>query len=214
MGSKKALWAMVAIFVIVIAVTMWAYPHLPLQMVTHWGTGGQPDGYMPRFWGAWMVPLMSVVLAILLWFLPAIDPRKENYRAFRGVYDAFVVGMVAFLAYVHLLSLAWNLGHPVPIEKALAPALGLVFIGVGVLVQRAQPNWFVGIRTPWTLSSPTVWQKTHRLAAPWFYLSGALVLGAVFWQPLLWGGVAVLLLTVVGVVVYSYFAYAGERKQG
>lgn len=214
MGNRKAFWVMVAVVAAMVAVTAWAYPYLPPRMVTHWGLNGQPNGYMPRFWGAWVVPMISVALAALLWFLPAIDPRKENYRAFRGVYNAFVVGMVVFLAYVHLLSLAWNLGHPVPIEKALAPALGLLWLGVGVLVQRAQPNWFVGIRTPWTLSSPTVWQKTHRIAAPWFYLSGALALGALFWLPLLWVSIAVLLLAMVGVTAYSYFAYASEQKRG
>ena len=214
MGNRKAFWALVAVVAAVVAVTAWVYPYLPPRMVTHWGLSGQPDGYMSRFWGAWMVPVISVVLAVLLWLLPAIDPRKENYRAFRGVYNAFVVGMVVFLAYVHLLSLAWNLGHPVPIEKALAPALGLLLVGVGVLVQRAQPNWFVGIRTPWTLSSPTVWQKTHRIAAPWFYLSGALALGALFWLPLLWVSIVVLLLAMAGVAAYSCFAYVSEQKRG
>lgn len=214
MGNRKAFWALVAVVAAVVAVTAWVYPYLPPRMVTHWGLSGQPDGYMSRFWGAWMVPVISVVLAVLLWLLPAIDPRKENYRAFRGVYNAFVVGMVVFLAYVHLLSLAWNLGHPVPIEKALAPALGLLLVGVGVLVQRAQPNWFVGIRTPWTLSSPAVWQKTHRIAAPWFYLSGALALGALFWLPLLWVSIVVLLLAMAGVAAYSCFAYVSEQKRG
>ncbi len=214
MSNKAALGWMAAILAAMIAVTAVAYPHLPAVMTTHWGANGQPNGTMSRFWGAWMVPLLSVGVAALLWAVPAIDPRRRNYATFRTTYNAFVVGIVAFLAYVDFISLAWNLGYPVPIGRALAPALGAIFLASGWLLRKARPNWFVGIRTPWTLSSPTVWEKTHRLAAPAFMASGLVTALGVFWEPLMWVGVAAVLVAAMGVVVYSYFAYEAEQKRG
>ncbi len=214
MSNKAALGWMAAILAAMIAVTAVAYPHLPAVMTTHWGANGQPNGTMSRFWGAWMVPLLSVGVAALLWAVPAIDPRRRNYATFRTTYNAFVVGIVAFLAYVDFISLAWNLGYSVPIGRALAPALGAIFLASGWLLRKARPNWFVGIRTPWTLSSPTVWEKTHRLAAPAFMASGLVTALGVLWEPFMWLGVALVLVAAVGVVVYSYFAYEAEQKRG
>jgi uncharacterized membrane protein len=212
MSNKAALGWMAAILAAMIAVTAVVYPHLPAVMATHWGANGQPNGSMPRFWGAWMVPLLSIGLAALLWAIPAIDPRRRNYAAFRTTYNAFVVGVVAFLAYVDCISLAWNLGYRLPIGRALAPALGVIFAASGWLLRKARSNWFVGIRTPWTLSSPTVWEKTHRLAAPAFMAAGAVTALGVFWEPLMWLGVLLVVAAAVGAVVYSYFAYEAEQK--
>ena len=212
MSNKAALGWMAAILAAMIAVTAVAYPHLPAVMTTHWGINGQPNGTMSRFLGAWMVPLLSIGLAALLWVVPAIDPRRRNYAAFRTTYNAFVVGMVAFLAYVDFISLAWNLGYRLPIGRALAPALGAIFVASGWLIRKARPNWFVGIRTPWTLSSPTVWEKTHRLAAPAFMVSGLVTALGALWEPLMWLGVVLVLAAAVGVVIYSYLAYEDEQK--
>lgn len=214
MSNKAALGWMAAILAAMIAVTAVVYPHLPAVMTTHWGINGQPNGSMSRFWGAWMVPLLSVGVAALLWLTPSIDPRRQNYAAFRTIYNAFVVAVVAFLAYADFTTLAWNLGYRLPVGKTLAPALGAIFIAAGALLRKARPNWFVGIRTPWTLSSPAVWEKTHRLAAPAFMASGLITVLGVFWEPLMWLGVALVLVAAVGVVVYSYFAYEAEQKRG
>ncbi len=213
MSNKAAIGWIAAIFVLMAAVTAAAYPHLPAVMTTHWGANGQPNGTMSRFWGAWLVPLLAVGVTALLWLVPSIDPRRRNYAAFRTTYNAFVVGMVAFLAYADFTTLAWNLGYRLPVGKTLAPALGAIFIAVGVLLRKARPNWFVGIRTPWTLSSATVWQKTHRLAAPAFIASGAVCVLGVLWEPLMWAGVGLVMAAAVGVSAYSYFAYEAEQKR-
>ncbi len=214
MQTKTAfIWVAVILIAMVLG-TAWVYPHLPETMTIHWGFHNQPNGTAPRWLGAWVLPGASMLLLIALWWLlPVVDPLRESYTAFRPVYNAFIVGLVAALAYFDALTLLWNLGYPVPIARALAPALGGVFFLVGVLLRAAQPNWFVGIRTPWTLSSPTVWRKTHQLAAPLFIASGGVTTFGVFWEPLLWYGVALALLVSAFVIGYSYWAYKAESHQ-
>lgn len=183
------------------------YSRLPDPMVTHWGAHGQPNGWMSRFWGAAIGPLMMVVLYLLFWAIPAIDPLKENIARFRGLYNGFVSLVLLFLLYVQALSLAWNLGWRVDIGTAILPAMGLLFLAIGWFLPRAEPNWFVGIRTPWTLSDPQVWRDTHRLGGKAFLLSGVLLLLAAFVPALLWVGIGALVLLSLALVVYSYFRY-------
>ncbi len=213
MNNKTAFWSVVALLAAMVVATAAVYNRLPAMIVTHWGAEGTPNGEMPRVWGALLPLLLAAGLAVLLWLLPLIDPRRRNYAAFRSTYNAFVVGVVAFIAYVDFFMLAWNLGYRLPLERAIAPALGAVFILAGVLLRKARPNWFVGIRTPWTLSSATVWEKTHRLAAPAFIFSGIVTAAGVFGTPLLLVGIGLVTVSVVLAVVYSYFAYEEEQKR-
>lgn len=197
-------WLLILLVVLGTAVV---YPRLPETMVTHWGVQGQPNGWMSRFWGVAIAPLMMVALYLLFWAIPSIDPLKENIAAFRPLYNLFVVGVMVFLAYVHGLSLAWNLGWQVDIGSALLPVLGLFFIGVGWFLPRAKPNWFVGIRTPWTLSDPQVWEDTHRLGGKAFMLSGVVMVLAIFLPVLMWVAIVVLVALSLALVVYSYLRY-------
>jgi len=212
MKNKTALFALVAVAGLTAAGTAWVYPQLPAVVVTHWNVRGAPNGTMSRAWGAWLPMGLMVGLAALLWVVPYIDPRRQNYAAFRKVYNLFVVGMVVFLAYVQALSLAWNLGYHLPLAQMLAPALGGVFLAVGRLLQAARPNWFVGIRTPWTLSSPSVWRKTHRVGVWVFFLAGVVMFAGAMWEPALWVSVGLVGMGSLAVVVYSWAAYERERR--
>ena len=211
MKNKTALFALAVIVALTAAGTAWVYPRLPATLVTHWGVHGAPNGTMGRAWGAWLPVGLMVFIAALLWTVPYIDPRRQNYKAFRPLYNLFVVGMAIFMAYVQALSLAWNLGYRFSIARGLSPALGLLFIGLAALLRAARPNWFVGIRTPWTLSSPTVWHKTHQWGARAFFLAGVATLAGAVWEPALWLGVGFAVVSAVGLVAYSALAY--EREQ-
>lgn len=202
-----------AIFVLTAVASALAYPSLPETMATHWGTGGSVNDTMPRLWGAAFGPLMVVFIAGVLYLAPRIDPRRRNIEAFRDVYEWFVVGMAAFLAYVHGLVLAWNLGYEAPIGQALVPAIAVLYYAVGALMERARPNWFIGIRTPWTLEDEAVWESTHRRAALGFKLAGVLALGGLLLPSL---AVYFLLVPVVlaagYALVHSYLAYRRRHR--
>lgn len=152
------------------------YPQLPGQMASHWNAAGEVDGTMPKLWGTFLFPLLIAGLALLFEVIPRIDPRREHIEAFGDAYRGFVLLVLGFLLYIHALVLWWNLGLRFDLSKALIPALAVLYFAIGVLVERAESNWFVGIRTPWTLSDERVWKRTHERSARLFKLAGVLAM--------------------------------------
>lgn len=190
------------------------WERLPDAMASHWNVRDEADGFMPKFWGVVLLPLVSAALLALLFLLPQTDPLKANLAQFRGTYHLFVVCVAVFMSGIHGLTLAWNLGFRFAMSSAVMPMLGLLFFVVGYLLRETKRNFFVGIRTPWTLSSDAVWEKTHRLGAVLFMASGALALLGGFF-----GGttaLALLLLPSLGsalfLTVYSYVLYRRETR--
>ena len=189
------------------------YNQLPVQMASHWGVNDQVNGTLARFWGAFLMPIISLCMLGLFLLIPGIDPHKANIAQFRGPFNLFIVLMTAFLTYVHGLTIAWNLGFTgFQMTTALLPALGLLFIFLGYLLAKAKRNFFIGIRTPWTLSSDTVWDKTHALGSKLFIACGIIALFGAFF-----GGILAMLLllipllgSAVFLIIYSYFLYHQE----
>jgi uncharacterized membrane protein len=188
---------------------------LPDPMASHWNVNDQVDGYMSRFWGVFLLPLITLGMFVLFLVVPSIDPLKANIAQFRDAFNLFIVLIVAFMAYVYGLTLAWNLGYTgFKMSGAMLPALGLLFIFVGFMLRQAKRNFFIGIRTPWTLSSDRVWEETHRLGAVLFMISGALAfIGGLF------GGTTAFWLMFIPIMgstlfllIYSYVLYRRETK--
>jgi uncharacterized membrane protein len=218
MDSPPLRWSDAAAL-LVLAVTAGAtamvYPSLPEQFAVHFDATGTPDSFYGRAFGAALVPAISVVTYAMFRVLPVIDPRGENFRKFRATYDAIVLLTLVFLAFVQGLLLAYNLGIDYPQNALVLGGVGLLFAGLGVLFRRAEPNWFVGIRTPWTLSDDEVWRRTHRVAAPLYVLAGALmVVGAFLPVPTEFVvGVAAAIAALVP-AAYSFVVYRRRERGG
>ncbi|MDD5468579.1 MAG: SdpI family protein [Anaerolineales bacterium] len=190
-----------------------AWPRLPERVASHWNSQDQVDGYTSRFWGVLLLPLIAIAMTTLFLVIPRIDPLKENIAAFRGTFNTFIALLVGFLVYLYLLTLAYNLGYTFNMSTAMLPALGVFIYYTGVLLGRAQRNWFIGIRTPWTLSNDKVWEDTHRLGAILFKVSGVLaILGALFRDYALWLALVPLLGSALFLIVYSYLLYRREAR--
>lgn len=189
------------------ALGVWAFPRVPDVMVTHWGPGG-PDGTMDRTVALVGLPVLAAGLFLVFEALPRIDPLGENLRALGPYYDALAVGTVGLVGYVHLLVVVWNLGYEFDVLHAIVPAVALLFYLVGVVLDRVEQNWFVGVRTPWTLSSDAVWERTHEYAAPLFKLSGLLAFLAVLVpEYAAYVLVGPVVLSAIFLTAYSYVAY-------
>jgi len=188
---------------------------LPDQMASHWNESDQVDGTMPKFWGVFLMPLVTTGMLALFLVIPSIDPLKANIAQFRETFNTFIALIIAFMLYMHGLTLAWGLGYQnFKMSMAMLPFIGILFIFIGNLMRKAKRNWFIGIRTPWTLSSDRVWDETHRLGAILFMASGVLsIIGAFFGgMTAFWLMFVPLIGSAVFLIVYSYVLYQRETK--
>ena len=198
-------WIPAVLIVAAVVISIVAYPDLPEQMPTHWGADGQVNGWSSRLWGAWMLPLLMAAIWLLMRAIPHIDPRRANYEKFAGMYDALVILILAFMLVMHGIVIAAATGRNVRMENIVLPSVGVFIAIMGFLIPRAAPNWFVGIRTPWTLTSDESWAKTHKLGGPLFVALGLVMIASSFIAPerAIW----ILVAATVGVVVFL-FAYS------
>lgn len=212
--SNTSIIVLVLIAIAVVAgALLWG--QLPEQMASHWNVNNEVDGYMPKFWGVFLMPLVTLGMFGLFLLLPGIDPLKANIAQFRGAFNLFILLITVFMLYMHGLTLVWNSGYKnFEMGKAMMPFLGLLFIFVGYMLRQAKRNFFIGIRTPWTLSSDTVWEKTHRLGSVLFMVSGALAfIGGFFNGPIaFWLLIIPLMGSSLFLVVYSYILYRNENR--
>jgi len=192
---------------------VYLYPQMPEEMASHWNAQGEVNGYLPKFWGLFLVPLISVGLFLLFVSIPKIDPLKHNIEEFRKYYDGFVVLIILFLFYVHILTILWNMGAKFNIVQLLAPAFAILYYYCGILIENAKRNWFIGIRTPWTLSSERVWEKTHKIGGKLFKASGVVAfIGAFFQEYALFFILVPVILVAAYTIVYSYAEYRKEPR--
>ena len=197
----------------IVGVVLWN--RLPDLMASHWGPNDEVNGYISKFWGVFLMPLITLGMLVLFMIIPSIDPLKANIAQFRDVFNLFITLIVAFMVYLYFLTLRWNLGYTdFGISKAMLPALGILFFFVGYMLRKAKRNFFIGIRTPWTLSSDRVWDETHRLGSVLFMISGALAFIGSFLGGMtaFWFLFAPLMISTLITLVYSYLLYQREVK--
>ncbi|MDD1695561.1 MAG: SdpI family protein [Methanoregula sp.] len=204
-------YAIIFFIVITFILTLAIYPKIPDLVVSHWNAAGQADGYLSKFWGLFLIPLIMTGIAALLAVLPRIDPYKKNYEKFRNYYDGFILLFVFFMLAVQVQVILWNTGYQISPNLTFPVLIGTLFIYIGLLLGHAEQNWFVGIRTPWTLSSETVWKKTHRIGGLLFIIAGVISFFGIFAGTYaLWFVLLPVLAVAVLTVVYSYFEYQKE----
>jgi uncharacterized membrane protein len=209
MNNKNTNIILLAIIIVSCAVGAFYYPQLPERIISHWNASGEANGYMEKFWGVFIFPVIMLFMFLLYIIIPLIDPLKANTKSFRKYYNIFWIILELFFLYFYGLTLVWNLGYRFNFNIAIIPAISFLFFCVGSLFKNLKRNWFIGIRTPWTLSSDKVWDKTHRLGGKLFQAAAIISLLGLFMK-----GVAMVLVIVLPIltasiiaVVYSYVIY-------
>jgi immunity protein, SdpI family len=210
----RSRWFGLFVAALAVAASIWAYPRLPPTMATHWSLNGTPDGFSSRTWALAIVPIMLVFMTIMFNVLPKVDPRRENYAKFLSSYWLIANAVIVFLLIAHALVIASGLGFSVKIDRLMPLGIGLLFVFLGNYLTRVEPNWFIGIRTPWTLSSDTVWRRTHRTGGLLMVIGGlVLAVGAFMPRPVfLVLLVATICIVAVIPIVQSYVLW--RREQG
>jgi len=211
--SRVKQWYPVVLILVAVGMSAAVYPQLPDTMAVHWDLAGNPNGWMPRAVGAAFGPVFLVVLWALLRAVPRIDPRAENYARFSEAYEVIVASVLVLILVLHGVVLAVALGHHVSVARIVPALVGALFVVIGNMMPLVRPNWWFGIRTPWTLSNDRVWARTHRLAGYCMTAGGlamivsALALPAPLGVPVL---LAVAVAATIGPALYSYLTWKRE----
>lgn len=214
MIMRKAEILMIVLILMSFIIGASLYSRMPEKMASHWNIEGKVNGYMPKFWGLFLMPIISFGMFILFIIIPKIDPLKVNIRKFRNYYNRFIVLVILFMFYIYVLTIAWNLGWTFVLIQFLSPAFAILFFYAGILIEKAKRNFSIGIRTPWTLSSDYVWEKTHKLGSKLFKICGILCLFGFFFPDyaIFFILIPVILVTIY-TFVYSYIEYQKYSKK-
>lgn len=194
-------------------VSAFFYSLLPNRIVTHWDVNGIANGSMSKGWGLFLMPTVLVGLYALLTLLPNIDPLRKNIERFGRPYHTFILILTVFLFYVHALTIGANVHGKIDLAAFLSPAMGVLFFAIGALLPRTHRNWFIGIRTPWTLQSDRIWEKTHRLGGTLFQITGVLIIvfGLFGPAPFFFFSIAAIAISSLVSVVYSYLLFHEQQ---
>jgi uncharacterized membrane protein len=196
----------------------WLRPDLlPEQVPTHWNAAGVADKHVPR---DEILPSLLILPGVMAGFvllslaLPWLSPQQFAIEPFRNTYNFLMALALTLFANLDGVFLAASLGWQVDITKAVLGGMFLFFALMGNLIGKVRRNFFVGIRTPWTLADESVWIRTHRMAA-WLWVPGSLLgfvavlLGVSFW----WAFPFFLVLALAP-VLYSLILYKRLQREG
>ncbi len=210
----KSEWFSLSLIFISFALGFYFFQHFPVRVPNHWNINGDIDGYSGKFWGAFLIPFMMVGMYFLFIIVPYLDPKKDQYSNFSEVYSKFKDLFITFFFIVFSLIGLSGLGYKIDVGFYIPILVGVLFIILGRLLKDVKMNWFLGIRTPWTLSSEKVWQKTHELSRQVFLISGLLMAATVL-VPVkfkLVFFIVALGLIIFSLPIYSYILYVREQK--
>lgn len=214
MKPARTLFISALFVLILLAAFVWLSPHMPTRVPTHWDAQGQVNGYMSPL-GAMLTPMIVIaVLALLTLLLPAISPRGFAITPFGSIFALIMLAVQAFVLVTALAVLLNAAGHPVQMPLISMLGIGALLMVTGNYMGKVRKNFFIGIRTPWTLASDAVWERTHRIGGWLFMLAGAVGIALA----LAGGSLVVLVAIVLGVAlvltVYSYVAYRRLESHG
>jgi uncharacterized membrane protein len=185
------------------------WSHVPDRMPVHWNLRGQPDRYGGKLEGLLLLPAITMGLYLLFLVLPRIDPRGVNYQYFARAYTWIRLTLVGMMALIHALVLLVALGYRVDVGLVVPLAVGILLCIIGSFMGQFRPNWFVGVRTPWTLSSNLSWNKTNRLGGRMCMVTGIAMLFFAFVHNAWTLSIALALVAamIVWLPIYSYLVW-------
>ncbi|MFZ5651533.1 MAG: SdpI family protein [Bacillota bacterium] len=206
----KGDWPAVTLIILSFVTGALVYPYLPELVPSHWNIHGQVDNYSSRFWGAFALPMLTAGIYLLMVIVPRFDPKKENYTRFKGAYRSIKTGFTVFMLFLYAVILLNSLGYGVPVDRFVITGIGALFIIIGNIMGQLKHNYFVGVKTPWTIASEEVWRRTHRLSGRVWVASGLVS----FLTGLFLGGergfvifAAAIAAAVIIPVAYSFIIY-------
>lgn len=208
-------WPVLLILLLPFALLAWFWGQIPDSVPTHWGMSGEPDAWSDKGASLFLLPILSIGVYLLMVAVPYIDPKRKadnQQKALRGFRWMLAILMSGIFV---MMLLQW-LGMNVDIGKIVFLFMGVMFVVLGNYMQSLKPNYFIGLRTPWTLENSEIWRKTHRLGGRVWVAGGLLLLVLwFFFEAKIYFVIFITTVIVLALVptVYSFVLYLQGRKQ-
>lgn len=177
-GPKTPLYVSGAILLVMCLLAAYAWQALPAdaRMPVHWGIDGNVNGYAGKAFGLLLLPGCMLALMALFLVLSAFEPRRAHLSQSWKAIGAIWIGLSLFLLAIHSVMVWAALGHAVDVSLVIVLGMGVLLCVTGNYMGKVRSNYFVGVRTPWTLSSEVAWNKTNRLGGKMLVVTGALAI--------------------------------------
>ena len=212
--NRNYYFAAGAIILATLVGTLVAYSHLPAIVPMHWDARGHVNGWGPRWMLFLFGPGMMGFIVLTFAAIPWLSPKQFEVESFRSTYLFMLCAILALLAYIQLLVVLAALGTAVNMSRAMIGGICLLFTLLGNVMGKVRRNFFIGIRTPWTLASEQVWNATHRFAATTFFAGGLAGLFFVLFNAPFWLPMSALLGCSLSPIIYSLMLYKRLEGQG
>ena len=210
MKTVEILISLIIVFSFIL--TLIFYEKMPSLVESHWDFYGNVNGYMNKEVGIFLIPSLMIFMTFIFFLIPKIDPLGKNILKFINHYNFFIIIFYIFLFILQIYLILWNIGIKIKINYLISICLGFLFFSIGKLLEKTKRNWFIGIRTPWTLSSDIVWDKTNKFAGKLFKISSFFcILSVVFVEYSVFFVLFPIILSSIVSMVYSYIIYKKLR---
>ena len=214
--TMKKEWPILILLLAPFVVSLILSDRVPDTVPTHFNLQGEADDYGPKWIILYMLPALGLVIYLGLLFLPGIDPKKKIEEAQKPI-TAIRLVMALFMIGLYSIMMLIVTGSDIDINSYVFIAVGILFIGFGNYMNSVKPNYFIGLRTPWTLENPIVWKKTHRLGSKIWMVGGIIIVVSklIFSQQVnsIVFGFTIGVMVVVP-LVYSYLEFKKIEKTG
>lgn len=198
--------ASLVLFLLMCVVAAWQYPALPDPVPTHWNLAGEADGFTPKPWGVLVYPVILLVIWGIFKLIPVISPKGFRLDSFMPVVRVIQLAMMGCFTVVGIAALTAP-GGGVNVGLIITVSMGLLLIIIGNYLGKVRRNFFIGVRTPWTLASEEVWYRTHRLAGYLFVGAGVLMTFGAVGELGFWIAFGAVLVAALFPVLYSLWLY-------
>ena len=213
MTRKTAVLASVAMIAAAAIYSAVVYPGLPAQVPIHFDLQGKPDGWDDPLTACLIGPGLMILMLLLLLALPKISPKAYKIEPFEPTYNLIITLLVALFGVVHVLALEASQRGEFSSPRLL---LVVIFVFVAVLgnfLGRIRRNFWMGVRTPWTLANETVWNVVHRRAGQLWVATGVIGAALMLFGAPLWLALGLLIAAALIPVVHSYFVWRRLEPQ-
>lgn len=209
MKTKNALTLGIGLILLTLIYSLILYPFLPEKIPLHWNLRGEPDGWGEKLWATWLLPGTMLLLVWLIRALPAMSPGEFRITPFQATFNYVIFLLVMMMGYLQVITLQAALHPEGNWGRAILSGIFLFLGLIGNVMGRIRRNFWMGIRTPWTLADPKIWDATHRLAGKLLFAVGivgaiAVLMGG---SPILWFWILMGSLLIPAVYSYALFRW-------